>query len=206
MFVDANVLVSRCLRDWLVLMALDSEHTAYQMKWSEAVLAEAFYHLRRKRPDAPEQTIERWRRVLDEAFPEAKVTGFDPASVPQPADVNDHHVLAAAYAGEVDILLTADGDADNFQQCLDEVDAGIDVQHPDDFLCMLAERHPQLVRRRFMNQIEYIQGRQQTDEDAAADSSLDSLDAAGAKRFSFLLRTDERFRNWTVETITIRDS
>jgi hypothetical protein len=41
-FVDANVLYSRCLRDWLVLMALDSQHTVYRLRWSEAVLAEAF--------------------------------------------------------------------------------------------------------------------------------------------------------------------
>ena len=57
-FVDANVLYSRCLRDWLIMMALDSHYTAYELRWSEAVLAEAFYHLRREHPDAPEQRKE----------------------------------------------------------------------------------------------------------------------------------------------------
>lgn len=195
-FVDANVLYSRCLRDWLIMMALDSHYTAYELRWSEAVLAEAFYHLRREHPDAPEQRIERWRDLMDENFPEAKVTRWDPQAVPRPGDANDHHVLAAAYAGRVDILITCDGDIDDFQQCLDEVDAGISVQHVDDFLCMIADRYPELVRRRYLSQIMYWLNRQKLSEEAAADSCLDGLEKAGAARFAFLLRTDERFRIW----------
>ncbi|WP_433732584.1 PIN domain-containing protein (plasmid) [Actinoplanes sp. CA-051413] len=195
-FLDANVLYSRCLRDWLVMMALDSGYTAFDLRWSEAVLAEAFYHLRRNYPDAPERRIERWREKMDENFPQAKVTHWDPQSVPRPADPNDHHVLAAAYAGQVDFLITCDGDVANFQRCLDEIDAGITVLHVDDFLCMIAERYPELVRRRYLSQVMYFQHRDRVDEDTAADSSLESLEKAGAKRFSFLLRTDERFRIW----------
>ena len=195
-FADANVLYSRCLRDWLVLMALDSQYTAYELRWSEAVLAEAFYHLRRDHPGAPEQQIERWRDSLDENFPEAKVTQWDPQSVPRPKDPNDHHVLAAAFAGGVDILITSDGDVDNFQQCLDQVDAGIEVKHVDDFLCMIADRYPALVRRRYLSQVGYWQQRGGLSEESAADSCIDSLDKAGARRFAFLLRTDERFRAW----------
>jgi len=195
-FVDANVLYSRSLRDWLVLMALDSQYTAYALRWSEAVLAETFYRLRRNNPEAPERQVERWRELMDENFPEAKITHWDPKSVPRPADPNDHHVLAAAYAGGVDVLITCDKDIENFQQCLDEVDAGITVQHVDDFLCLIADRYPELVRRRYLYQVMYWQHRRQVDEETAADSTLQSLDRAGAKRFAFLLSTDERFRIW----------
>ena len=195
-FVDANILYSRCLRDWLVLMALDSHYTIYELRWSEAVLAEAFYHLRRNHPSAPEQQIERWRDLMDQKFPQSKVTSWDPQAVPCPKDPNDHHVLAAAYAGRVDILVTVDGDIDNFQQCLDEIAGGIEVQNIDDFLCMIADRHPELVRRRYRSQIIYWQTRNKLSEEAAADTSTDSLDKAGAGRFAFLLRTDERFRIW----------
>lgn len=195
-FVDANILFSRCLRDWLVLLALDSQYTAFRPYWSEAVLAEAFYHLRRKYPDAPEQQVERWRDQLDQDFPEAKVTGWNPRDVPQPKDPDDHHVLAAAYAGEVDILVTSDGDISDFQLCLDQVNANIEVQHVDDFLCMIAGRHPALVRRRYISQVMYWQRRSRSTEEAAADSSNEALDRAGAKRFAFMLSTDERFRIW----------
>ncbi|WP_166661223.1 PIN domain-containing protein [Paractinoplanes brasiliensis] len=195
-FVDANILFSRCLRDWLVMLALDSQHTAFRLRWSEAVLAEAFYHLRRKYPDAPEQQIERWRDRLDQNFPEAKVTSWNPNDVPRPQDPNDHHVLAAAYAGEVDILITSDSDINDFQACLDQVDAGIEVHHVDDFLCMIADRHPHLVRLRYLSQIAYWQRRAGSTVEAAADSSNEALDRAGAKRFAFLLGTDGRFRIW----------
>lgn len=195
-FVDANVLYSRCLRDWLILVALDSHNTAYALRWSEAVLAEAFYHLRRNNPCAPERQVESWRERLDAYFPEAKVTHWDPKSVPCPADPDDHHVLAAAYAGEVDILITSDGDIGDFQRCLDQAGAGISVLHVDEFLCLIADRYPELVRRRYLSQIMYWQRRHRTDEEAAADSCLESLDRAGAKSFSFLLRTHDRFRVW----------
>jgi hypothetical protein len=76
------------------------------------------------------------------------------------------------------------------------VAAGIEVQHVDDFLCMLADRHPTLVRRRYVSQVDYWRRRGELSEDAAADSCTDSLDKAGARRFAFLLRTDERFRTW----------
>lgn len=204
-FLDANVLYSRCLRDWLILMALDSEYTAYQPRWSESVLAEAFYHLRRDRPEAPEQAIEKWRDQMDAGFPEAKVTGWDPASVPRPRDPNDHHVLAAAHAAQVDVLVTCErDDIDDFQACLDKVEAGITVQHIDDFLLMIADRYPVLVRRRYMSQIAYCQKIHKLDKEAAADSAREKLDKAGAERFSFLLGTDERFRVWSVEEIKAR--
>lgn len=177
-------------------MSLDSQHTAFRLRWSEAVLTEAFYHLRRKHPDAPERQIERWRELLDQNFPEARITHWNPSDVPRPKDPDDHHVLAAAVAGGVDILLTSDGDITDFQRCLDKVNAGIEVQHVDDFLCMLADRHPALVRRRFLSQVEYWQRRDGSTEEAAADSTKEALDKAGAKRFAFMLGTDERFRIW----------
>jgi len=177
-------------------MALDSHYTAYAPRWSEAVLAEAFYHLRRNNPSAPERQVESWRERLDTYFPEAKITHWDPKSVPSPADPDDHHVLAAAYAGQVDILFTSDGDIGNFQRCLDQAGAGISVLHVDEFFCLVADRYPELVRRRYLSQIMYWQRRHRTDEETAADSCLENLDRAGAKSFSFLLRTHERFRVW----------
>jgi predicted nucleic acid-binding protein len=196
-FLDANVIYSRCLRDWLILIALDSHYTAFRPRWSEAVLAEAFYHLRRKHPAAPERAIERWREQLDQHFPESKVTHWNPESVPPPADPNDHHVLAAAHAGHADILVTAEIAAvPDFQACLDKIDSGVTVLHVDDFLCMISDRYPSVVRRRYLSQIKYQRGRDGVDEETAADACKDALDRAGATRFAFRLGTDARFRIW----------
>lgn len=51
-FVDANVPYSKTLRDWLGLLYTDQERVApFQVFWSEDVLAEAMYHLRKHHPD-----------------------------------------------------------------------------------------------------------------------------------------------------------
>ncbi len=48
-FVDANVLYSRTQRDWLGLLHRDTD--AFEVFWSEDVITEALYHLRKKHQD-----------------------------------------------------------------------------------------------------------------------------------------------------------
>lgn len=50
-FVDTNVFFSRTLRDWLGLLYTIPESPPFQVYWSEDVLAETIYRLRRKHPD-----------------------------------------------------------------------------------------------------------------------------------------------------------
>ncbi len=70
------------------------------------------------------------------------------------------------------------------------------MQHVDEFLCLIADRRSDLVRRRYLAQVMYWQHRDRLTEEKAADSSREALDNAGASRFAFLLGTDERFRIW----------
>lgn len=49
--VDANVLYSKTLGDWLGLLYTIPEIPPFQVFWTEDVLAEAIYHLRRNHPD-----------------------------------------------------------------------------------------------------------------------------------------------------------
>jgi hypothetical protein len=58
-----------------------------------------------------------------------------------------------ALAGRVDVLVTRDRDIDDFQDCLVQVSAGIDVMEADDFPYVIAERHPALVRHRYLSQV-----------------------------------------------------
>lgn len=107
-FLDANILFSRTLRDWISLLALECQCTVYDLRWSEDVLAEWIYKLRRKNPNHSDQVIGNRRRELEAAFPDRTVRGYTPTSVPAVNDPNDRHVLAAAVHGEVDILVAAD--------------------------------------------------------------------------------------------------
>jgi predicted nucleic acid-binding protein len=186
-FLDANVLFSRTLRDWICLLALDSDKTAFGLRWSEDVLAEWVYQMRRKRPDIPDDSLGRFRRWLAEAFPEAMVRGYRPSDVPRPPDIHDWHVLAAAACVPVDFLVTADRRGFVRAQTRD---LGVDILSPDEFLNLIADRHPDLVELRLAHQIDYLRGRRRASAAELREEGLAALTRAGAVRFAERLRGD----------------
>ena len=190
-FVDANVLYSRTLRDWICLLALAGDGLSYHLLWSEDVLAEWIYHLRKKNPDLSDAAIGGHRRRLLNAFPHAMVTGYDPATVPATPDPDDRHVLAAATAAAADFLLTAHL-ADFPTACVQDQ---FEVISPDDFLNLMTDRNPGLIGQVLAQQLHYFRTRPINPNPACNVTDLcDRLTAAGAPRFAARLRqapTDE---------------
>jgi predicted nucleic acid-binding protein len=106
-FVDANVLYSRTLRDWLFLLRRETGGM-FQIHTTEDVLAETAYRLRRSNPTMPGGVITDLRAKITSSIDEL-VGDFD-ATIPYTgADPDDRHVHAAAVASRADILLTEDG-------------------------------------------------------------------------------------------------
>jgi hypothetical protein len=192
-FLDANILYSRTLRDWICLMALDSGHTAYQVRWSEDVLAEWVYRMRRARPELSDRALGGLRRRLESAFEDAMVTEYNPADVPATPDIYDRHVLAAAASVPVDMLVTSDKRGIPAQLSRQ---VGVELWPPDDFLNLVADRHPTLVRRRMAHQIAYDRDRgletrleQSTRSDEELrEAAIVRLSKAGAVTFAERLR------------------
>ncbi len=89
---DANVLYSRTLRDWLALCALYGPEGWYEVRWTEDILAETLYHLRKNNPDASDHQIGGIRDKFVEAFGEGRISGYrvDP-DISHP-DIFDAHV------------------------------------------------------------------------------------------------------------------
>lgn len=155
LFLDANVLMSRTLRDWFAILAIKSGASptgpAVELRVSEDVLSEWQYRLRRRHPDAPEQAIGGLRRQFLSSQPESVIiTGYQAITVPELADVDDRHVIAAATHDRVDYLVTDDAGV---------LDAS-DVVEPepisaDDMLCLLAERDQRLVTAVTRLQLKY---------------------------------------------------
>jgi hypothetical protein len=84
---DANVLFSRTLRDWLILIQLvPGPYTVY---WTEDILAEVAYHLRKKHPDASGHVIPGIRRKITEALEGGRVDDFVVDGT-FPGDVDDN--------------------------------------------------------------------------------------------------------------------
>ena len=105
--VDANVLYSRTLRDWLFLLKLRSDAAMFTVYATEDIIAEVLYRLRRDNPDRPGRFItgihDRIVANIDDRITDFQIDGSYPGG-----DPDDAHVHAAAVASGARILLTDD--------------------------------------------------------------------------------------------------
>lgn len=140
--LDTCVLVPSRARDVLLEIASTG---AYRPLWSTEILAEldrTLRLLRGKRGASPEETdayLTRLFRQMETAFPDALVTAWEPlvATIQLP-DPDDRHVVAAAWAGRADVIVT-DNLADFPPEALP---APLSRQSLDDFLLDTLDLHP----------------------------------------------------------------
>lgn len=174
--LDANVLYSYPLTSVLLELA---EARLYRPVWSADLHAEWMRAVRRKRPDVGLEKLERRRAAMDEALPDACVTGYarliEALELPDP---DDRHVLAAAIRARAEVIVTFN-ERHFPAAALAEFD--IRTQHPDTFLRHLIDLAPSVFRARLaaavsalkqppMTVLEYIAllERQSLPESAAA--------------------------------------
>ena len=151
-FLDACVLVPMSLCDTLLRMA--EEPALFQIRWSEAVLAEVERALLKQSRYTPAQ-VERRLHAMRSQFPEAAVKGYDRVTVPHGLpDPNDAHVVAAALAGHCHAIIT-DNLGDFPAEALS--DLGLAVQSPDEFLVHQLTLRPHLVHQKLTEQAGAIQ-------------------------------------------------
>lgn len=105
-FVDANVWFSRTLRDWLGMLYTVPESPPFVVYWTEDVLAELIYHLRKKNPSWPGDRITGIRDQLAGTFEAGRVERFEVDPTYGGRDPGDAHVHAAAVACRADVLVT----------------------------------------------------------------------------------------------------
>jgi len=101
---DANVLYPNTLRDLLIRIA---QSGTVQAKWTDAILDEMIFALRRNRADIPEEKLQRLRDLMTRAVRDCLVTGYEPLidglKLPDP---DDRHVLAAAIKAGAQVIVT----------------------------------------------------------------------------------------------------
>lgn len=153
MFVDANVLYSRTLRDWLALLQLRAPGEIYTVYWTEDVFAEAVYHLRRKNPTWDGAKITQIRDRLGKTFEDGRVEDFTIDGTFPGNDANDQHVHAAAVACGADYILSCDKGFSLTEEAADSMP--YEVYQPDDFFILVDDSAPSLVRLVTREQTEY---------------------------------------------------
>jgi PIN domain len=124
------VLYPAPLRDLLLECAVTD---LFRAKWTADIHREWTEALLANEPHRDRVRLERTRELMDRSTRDCLVTGYaDLIPALQLPDPDDRHVLAAAIVGRCDVIVT--------QNLKDFPDTalefyGIDVQHPDEFLC-----------------------------------------------------------------------
>ncbi|AFY72142.1 hypothetical protein Pse7367_3926 (plasmid) [Thalassoporum mexicanum PCC 7367] len=129
--LDANILFSGPMRYMFVELALTAGF--FQVKWTEDIHREWIKNLLKKRPDLDRNYLEKTRQLMNNKVRDCLVFDYEPIiptlNLPDP---NDRHVLAAAIAGDCNVIVTKNL-KDFPAQLLAQY--GIRAEHPDSFLC-----------------------------------------------------------------------
>ena len=150
--VDANVLYSRTLRDWLGLCYLQQDGW-FEVKWTEDIMAEVLYHLRKDHPTFSDYQIGGVRDKIVRTYPAGRITGYEIDAVLQYPDIFDAHVHAAAIHGEVDFVLTIDRGFAELGDLLDGLP--YELHSPNSFFCLLDDSSPLSIQRVTQQQLDY---------------------------------------------------
>ena len=107
----------------------------FRAKWSAEIHNEWKRNLFKNRPDMNAEQLDRTSDLMNQALPDASVTGhevlIEGLTLP---DIDDRHVLAAAICCNANVIVTFN-QKDFPRSAL--VPFGIEAQHPDEFVCNL---------------------------------------------------------------------
>jgi predicted nucleic acid-binding protein len=146
--LDACVLYPAPIRDLLLNLA-DLE--IYSSKWSEIIQEEWIRNLLKNRPDLTRQKLQKTAQVMNAAFPDAEVHSFEELiDLIELPDLGDRHVLAAGIKCKADGIITFNT-KDFPRENLDQYN--IEVYTPDEFIHLLNELNPSIVKQAFENQL-----------------------------------------------------
>lgn len=135
------------------MLQLKAAGQLYTVYWSEDVLAETMYHLRRNHPDWPGGKITHIRDRIAGTFEGGRVEDFLIDGTFPGNDPNDQHVHAAAIACQAHYLLAGDK---GFQPPQIDPDAlPYEVYTPDEFFVLVDDNAPQIVADVTRDQADY---------------------------------------------------
>lgn len=117
-----------------------AEAGVVRAQWTERIIDEVIDSLRRRRPNVPEERLERRRAAMRDAAEDCLVYGYegliDGLTLPDP---DDRHVVAAAIRAGAQAIITSNV-RDFPTEALTQY--GIEVLHPDEFVLDLIDLAP----------------------------------------------------------------
>jgi predicted nucleic acid-binding protein len=146
--LDANVLHPQILCDLLLRLA---EHDFFRPLWSAEILEETVESILRRRQDLNPGLLRKRMAAMNQAFPDACVSGFEHLIPTMPDMGEDAHVLAVALFSTAHVVVT-----NNVKDFPPHVAPRfeIDVKTPDQFLVRQWWLDPRLVASIIIEQSE----------------------------------------------------
>ena len=180
--IDANILYSRTLRDWFAMLALRSGEPLFRLRWTEDIMCETLFHLRKENPFWDEEQIGGVRRRIEQLFGNsAQIKGYPiDADLPY-TDPHDAHLHAAAVHGDVQFVVSNDAKFGKFVAMHDE-EFGYEHYTADEFLILVDDSSSPTVREVLLEQIEYFKKRD------GSFNLVTMLRNAGAPKFAGRIR------------------
>ena len=176
---DACVLYPAPLRDFLMWLGLSGR---FRARWSPQIHDEWKRSLLRVRSDLAIEQLDRTSSLMDQAIPDALVTGHEALieSLQLP-DRDDRHVLAAAIRCGASVIVTFN-EKDFPEDAL--APFGVEAQHPDLFIDNLFDLDPAAVVTAAQRQRAQL-----TDPPVPVDAFLETLLKQGLVQTSKALGT-----------------
>jgi hypothetical protein len=166
---DACALYSAPLRDLLMWLALTG---LVRARWTETIHEEWITNVLENRSDLRREQLERTRNLMNRAIPDCLVVGYeDLIPILILPDPDDRHVLAAAIRGGAEAIVTFN--VTDFPPAILQP-LGIEVRHPDEFVCHLFSLEPEMVIEAVRRQRANLHNPART-----AAELLDTLEAQG---------------------------
>ncbi len=142
MLVDANVLYPKTLRDWLALLYSQGGSDMFTVYWTDDILTETAYHLRRDHALWEGRHITTIIDQIRTTFEVGRVEDYSPQTDIPLNDPHDAHVHAAAIACSADIVLTHDSGFRDKEDDLPYV-----VYTADEFFLLVDQSNPGVTRQ-----------------------------------------------------------
>lgn len=172
--VDANIFFHMWILDPLLSLA---DEGLFEPMWSDAIMQEAARNLPKAWKSATASQISAFLGVVNEAYPYAQVPDWrehmEGLELPDP---DDRHVLAAAIAAGAASIVTLN--LADFPLAVANR-YGIEIEHPDAFLCRIYDSAPQTAGAAIRRMIENKKHPPRTLAEEYA-----GLDKAGLRKFA----------------------
>lgn len=191
--IDANVLFSVTLRDWVMELHTAPGGTAFRPRYTEDILSNVLHNLRCEFPHWPGQDIVAIRRKIEAAFEGGLVEEYDIDQAFLGSHDFDAHIHSAAVACGAHTILTDKG-PDLLPPGTNPDTLPYEIWTPDDFLVLVDDSSPELVHEATKLQFaHFMEGSDECDLPCA-------LRKAGAPNFS--LRVANHLQTIPIPSLT----